>query len=317
MHHFSISVGTINYYSRFMRKTDIAKLDTLSRVIYTLRTNLELFQSFKPLKDRYTELSNMVQELEATRTQLGYTSEGLTAEKLENFSTMVKQAMSIAKVAMVWAKSKNDQVLMEVLDLEISDFSRAKEAEAISMAERVEESLRPHLEELEDYNITVSKLNDLKNSVLYFRALKLKPKIHLNETMVLNRQFKQDVKKAMLLAEDIESLVIGEFNEKAPTFVDLMMASMRIYDIASRSTKIKLIISDEQGKPLSNADCDLLELDGEEQLTNTAGLAEISGIRSGIYTLEIRKEGFQSERTQVNIKRGQQLALNFQLTLNS
>lgn len=300
-----------------MRKTDIAKLDTLSRVIYTLRTNLELFQSFKPLKDRYTELSNMVQELETTRTQLGYTSEGLTAEKLENFSIMVKQAMSIAKVAVVWAKSKNDQVLMEVLDLEISDFSRAKETEAVGMAERVEESLRPHLEELVDYNITASKLNDLKNSVLYFRALKLKPKIHLNETKVLNRQFKQEVKKAMLLAEDIESLVIGEYNEQEPNFVDLMMASMRIYDIASRSTKIKLVISDDQGRPLSDADCDLLELEGEEQLTNTAGLAEISGIRSGIYTLEIRKEGFQSERTQVNIKRGQQLALNLQLTKKS
>ena len=296
-----------------MRKTDSAKLDTLGRVIETLHKHQELFKNFKPLKDRFTALAASVQALQAARTELSYSSVGITAEKRENFEILVKQAYALAKVGLVWAKSQQDQRLIDVLDLEMSDFNRATEAEAIAIAERVEESLRLHLADLEEYNITAAKLNSLKSSIAYFRSLKLMPRQHINESKVQNRQLAKDVKAAMDLAEDMECLVIGEYQESEPLFVDHLLAAMRIYDPATRSTVLNLVISDEEGRPLQDAVCDILQLEGEEQTTNSAGLAEIAGIRSGSYLLEIRKEGYVSERSPFDIKRGQKVSLNLQL----
>lgn len=299
-----------------MRKKDSARLDTLGRVIDTLRKNQELFKTFQPLKDRYTELSNTVQELQALRTQLGYSSAGISAEKSQNFETLSRQAVSLAKVGWVWAKSQKDPLLMEVFDVEVSDFSRATEAEAIAMAERIEENLRIHAEDLTSYNITAAKLNNLKHSIAYFRSLKLMPRQHINEAKVQNRQLAKDIKAAMALAEEIECLVIGEYQDSEQLFVDNLLAAMRIYDPATRSTALKLVVLDETGQPIADAVCDVLELEGEEQHTNPAGFAEISGLRSGSYTLEVRKEGFEPQRTSVEIKRGQKLSFNLQLTQN-
>lgn len=162
-----------------MRKSDNAKLDALGRAIDTLRTNQELFKNFKPLKDRYTELVDRVQALQAARTQLTYSSTGITAEKTDQYNMLASQTVAVAKVGWVWAKSQQDHILTEILDIEISDFSRIAEAEAIAMAERVEQSLRPNLQDLEAYNITAAKLDKIKQSLIYFKSLQLKPRQHI------------------------------------------------------------------------------------------------------------------------------------------
>ena len=300
-----------------MRKSDNAKLDALGRAIDTLRINQELFKNFKPLKDRYTELVNRVQALQATRTQLTYSSTGITAEKTDQYNMLANQTVAVAKVGCVWAKSQQDRILTEILDIELSDFSRIAEAEAIAMAERVEESLRPHLQDLEEYNITAAKLDKIKQSLLYFKSLQLKPRQHIGQNKVQNKQFAADIKAAMELAQDIENLVVGEYGDSQTLFVNQLFASMRIYDPATRSTALKLVILDKAGKPIHDATCDLVELEGEEQNTNSAGYAEIAGIRSGSYTLEVRKEGYQAQRTTIAIVRGQKLTLNLQLSQNS
>ncbi len=300
-----------------MRKSDNAKLDALGRAIDTLRTNQELFKNFKPLKDRYTELVDRVQALQAARTQLTYSSTGITAEKTDQYNMLASQTVAVAKVGWVWAKSQQDHILTEILDIEISDFSRIAEAEAIAMAERVEQSLCPHLQDLEAYNITAAKLDKIKQSLIYFKSLQLKPRQHIGQNKVQNKQFAANIKAAMELAHDIENLVIGEYQDSETLFMNQYLASMRIYDPATRSTMLKLVIQDEAGKPLHDATCDVLELVGEEQTTNNVGYAEITGIRTGSYTLEVSKEGYQPQRTTVAIKRGQKITLNLQLSQNN
>lgn len=300
-----------------MRRKDNARLETLQRVVNTLKEHQTIVHAFKPLKTLFTELDTLTKQIANERADAWTNSEGTTNEKKQAFEAMVKQSVSLAKLALIWAKLNNDQLLMPEFDLEVSDFRNGNILDAIDKASRLESLLRTYVEDLEDYSITVEQLDQLKMDIASLQTLNPKPLQIRGKNKVKREQLSEDLRQAMELARDIENLVVGKYMDSEPQFVNLYLAAMRIYDPATRSTQVELVVLDQAGNPIPQAECDILELEGEEQWTNQTGLALIEGIRSGTFTLEIRKEGYESYRGPVEVKRGKKTSLNLKLANNS
>ncbi len=300
-----------------MRRKDNARLETLLRVVSTLKEHQTIVNAFKPLKTLSTELETLTKQIANERADSWVNSEGTTNEKRQVFDSMVRQAVSLAKLAHIWAKLNDDQLLMPEFDLEISDFKRGNILDAIDKASRLEALLRTHVEDLEDYDITIDKLNQLKMDIASLQTLNPKPRQIQGRNKVKNEQLAEELKKAMELARDIENLIVGKYLDTETQFVNLYLASMRLYDPATRSTQVELLVLDLDGNPIHQAECDILELEGEEKMTNHNGMALIEGIRSGAFTLEIRKEGYTPYIGHIEVKRGKKTALNLRLENNA
>lgn len=296
-----------------MRKRDAARLDTLVRVLNILNQNQALFEDFEPVQKLYADLKSKVTTLNQHLVDLSEDSEGITADKQQSVELMTRQAVTLAKLAYVWAKSQNDVQLMQVFDLEMSDFKRISTLEAIVLATKLEEYIRPHLAELSKYRITAAKLDELKQSIAYASVISPKPKQQRSMQRVSKTHFSEDLKAAIIMASDLENLIIGGYSESDPRFVDHVLAAMRIFDPATRSTTLQIFVTDEAGTPLHEVECDILEISGEEQLTNTHGQAEIKSFRSGSYTLAVKKEGYQPIQSVFSIQRGERQLLNLHL----
>lgn len=296
-----------------MRRTQNARLETLLRVQDTLKQHLNLVEAYKPIKRRHAELNALIASILDLRVEAGTGTEGSSLEKKAAINSLVKQAVSIAKIALIWAKDAKMEQLIPDFDMEVSDLRYGTILNCIDKAVRLEQALRPHLEDLEDYGINESKLDTLQDNVDKLRLINPMPLQNKTQTRKMNEQLDLKIKEAMQIADDIEHLIVGFYGETENNFVLSYLASMRIFDPATRSTALQVVVLDQEGLPINKAECDLIELEGEEQNTNEAGLAIIKGIRSGNYTLEIRKQGFQAIKTSVELKRGKKVSLNFKL----
>lgn len=296
-----------------MRRTQNARLETLLRVQDTLKQHLNLVEAYKPIKRRHAELNALIASILDLRVEAGTGTEGSSLEKKAAINSLVKQAVSIAKIALIWAKDAKMEQLFPDFDMEVSDLRYGTILNCIDKAVRLEQALRPHLEDLEDYGINESKLDTLQDNVDKLRLINPMPLQNKTQTRKMNEQLDLKIKEAMQIADDIEHLIVGFYGETENNFVLSYLASMRIFDPATRSTALQVVVLDQEGLPINKAECDLIELEGEEQNTNEAGLAIIKGIRSGNYTLEIRKQGFQAIKTSVELKRGKKVSLNFKL----
>lgn len=296
-----------------MRRLDNARLEALQRALETLNSNQTVFQTYQPLKTRHESLKAKVANLESLRNSLSVGSEGSAAEKREAFVKLRYLTVDIAKIGEVWAQENQHVHLIPVFDIEPSDFQYATFLDALDLAKNVEQALRPHLNDLTDFEITEQDLNELRATIEQAREIIPQPRLQISEKKSINEKYRAQLSEAIGLTREIENLIIGKFRKTNTDLVNQYMASSRIYDPHTRKTAIQIEVTDAMGQPLPNVVCDLLEVSGEEQNTDGQGKAEILGIRAGVYTLEIKKPGLTGTKHAVTVKRGQKVQVKLQL----
>lgn len=296
-----------------MRRIDNARLDALQRAVEVLDSHKTTFQSYKPLKTRHILLAEQVEALEALRNSLSVDSEGKTAAKAQAFVKLQKMTISIAKIAEVWAHENQHHTILPILDLELTDFKTSSFFDALELAKNLEQTLRPYLEELEEYDITTALLDDLKAHIETFRDAMPKPKLDIATRKSSNTAYRTQSEAAMILLRHIENLLIGKYQDSHPEMVNALIAAARVHDPYTRKTAVVVEVADQNGQPLQGVSCDLLEVSGEEQNTDEEGKAELIGIKAGTYTLKVHKPGFAPLQSTVTVNRGQRITLKLQL----
>ena len=291
-----------------MSKRNDAKLETIIRAEDTLEKNALVFATYKPIKDKHKLLTDQIPVLENMRGNKKVKTKGTTDEKEEAYVKLVNKAVSIAKIAIIWAKDNEKIDLMPTLDLDPSDFDGPK-LDAIDLAVNLDKALRPELAKLVDYEITVDDLDDLLDKIKVLRKLNPLPQQHKIQGGEKTKAYAAGVKATFGILKDIESLIVGKYLEKNSTFVNSYLASLRIFDPATRSTVLQIMVRDADGNPIDGAYCNITQVADEEQYSNLEGKADIAGLRSGMFTLEVTKDGYKIASLNFTIKRGQKLKL--------
>lgn len=84
---------------------------------------------------------------------------------------------------------------------------------------------------------------------------------------------------------------------------------MRIDDPVTRKTALLFDILDKENNPIAGAYVDVEEMVDEEQYSDAFGQGEIPGMKSGRMTMTVSKDGFVTQKTPFEIKRGQRLKM--------
>ena len=288
-----------------MNKRTKAQIESLQKAHSFLEENKNTFAGFVPLTDSITEFNQGLEELDKLNEERAIPKKGIKMEKVNAFNEMVFQALSLGKKGYVWAKKNNKTLFLSALDVERSDFTGSSVAEAIQVARNVEKVLRPNLASLAPYRITMHELEALRTAINIMSESRPRLEQKQTHSHPLDQKIITKVRMVGDQLNDVEDLIVGEYLKKDPTLVNNFLASRRVEDPGTRSTILKLAVSDQNGERLDGVFCDVLEMADEEQYTNPEGVAEIWGMKSGTLTLLFSKEGYSDQKVPFSIERGE------------
>lgn len=292
-----------------MSKILNARLEAIERSHNILSENVALISGFVPLKNRHDKLGTLLTQIFENDKDRNSPTTSLTQGKQEKRSGLAETTMRLAKGAYIWAKDENKTELLADLDLEQTDISSGAENKALALAGRVLDILNQNKTALQGYGIEADDIKELEDAIDDFRKAAPKSRLVIGKNKVKQDDYKAKVKEASDLTDEIENLIISKFLKTNRDLVNNFLAARRIFDPASRSTALSIQVQDAEGKALADVYCDMLQVADEEQFTNLEGKALIEGLKSGLYTLELSKEGYKTHSETIAIKRGQTLKL--------
>lgn len=282
-----------------------SKLDMYTQIDNQLTEEATVVNSFTPLKNKHQTFSVRLKDLLKKRNERNQDTSGLSKEKKKTKDDLAEETARLAKLATVWAKDNGKPELLPTLDVEKTDIINASAANAQEIATKVEKVLRDNKDDMPDAGIDMPEIDGLKAMIGALDTSSVQPRKQQGKNKVANNEYKAEFKPMDELVEDLENLIVGKFLKTNRTFVNTFLANKRIFDPASRQTKLTITVTDAEGKPLEGVYCDLLQVADEEQYTDVLGKATILGLKSGTYTLKLSKDGLPDHSQTVEIKRGQ------------
>jgi hypothetical protein len=287
-----------------MNKSDHARLDAYERVLYVLNDYPSLVESVSVLKTKRARLEALIEEASQFKVKKLDNVRGNTIATNRLYDELSALTTNCAKVAYVWAMDQKKTQFLPIFDIERSDFRRNSREKGLEMAQRLCLTLSDVIGEMSTYGLTPSHLQKLKQAITAFEQAQPIPRKIIGDNKVGRKELIEMVKEIGILADQIEHLVVGLFSENQAEFVNRLLASIRIYDPKSRSTKIIIHVTDTKDQSIEGVYCDLMEEMGEEQYTEADGEAEIKGIKSGKYTLLLKKDGFKEKSLSITVSTG-------------
>lgn len=289
--------------SKFMDE----KNNTYNSVKTVLSENESIFETYVPLVELYNSFKLDTKQL-GINLQVVEGSKGSQNEtKLMLFENMVKLAVRYGRKALPWAVKNKNMDAVRIYDVTKSDFKTSSTI-ALSHAKNVLDQLKIDEKNLVDYRVTNANINELAASITEAENATSQPTIKRKQGVVANKANRVLIKTIDANLDDMENLIVSEYEETEKTFVNLFLSARHINDLGSRSTKLIVTVVDKDGKPVADAYGDVLEMEEEEQYSDENGELTIIGIKNGTYTLEVSL-GETKTSVKFTIKLGEQLRL--------
>jgi len=296
-----------------MDKRTIARIEAHQNSLAYLQTNSAVYQGFVPLEDSIAAFAQGIQEVFNLSGIKSKNTTGATTGKTGARIQLSFVTVTLAKKAIVWARKTDRWAEMAILDIEETDIKYGELQLAIDTATNVLKVLTDYETDLGPYRIGKDQTTELAKAIANMGEVENVPRQNRDERHLAGKEINGLMQKLLKIEDDISSLVVGEFSLSHPSFVEGYVISKRIDDPAYRKTLIMLTVKTADTLPVANAWCDIIEMADEEQLTNQQGVAEITAIKTGTYSLHVSKEGFETYKTIFSIKRGERISFEIVL----
>lgn len=130
-----------------MTNHQIAKNNMYNKVLafFAVPANAAIWAAFARL---VTEIANFVSlkgALDLFIQQQGLDTKGVTQGKTGDFNGMVEQVVNMAYKAFVWAVDANNADLIQLFDVQVSDFDRQAEEVAFAKVENIRNAINTNI----------------------------------------------------------------------------------------------------------------------------------------------------------------------------
>lgn len=292
-----------------MNKSQIAKYGSFGS-LETFFTNQESsWKDFPLLGAEIKTFLNLKAALEATFAPQSAKTAGITEGKNAKFNNLSTLSLSLSKKARVWARKNNHHEALAVLNVSATDFNTNK-LTLLNMARDIHKVLDNNFKALESSLITEAQIKALKDQIDEAHQ-------RLSSTVVAKGQkIRATAEQSQLFAEidsvllNITDLIEGHYEDSNKALVDQYHIAQKVSSLPVRHTALRGKVTDAEGKALSGAYVDLLEIDGEETHSDPTGFYEIKEFRPGHYTVAVSKAGYTSYQGTLSVKLGQSQELN-------
>lgn len=299
-----------------MNNQQIAKNNMYKKLLTFFATpaNAAIWAGFPRL---VTEIANFVSlnnDLDdATQTQAQVTT-GITQGKADAFNAMVKMIVEMAFKAYVWAVDNDNDDLIEVFNVQLSDFDRIPESSALDKIKNIRDAINTNIAGMASVNLLPADVTAQDAAIAAYNAVKSAPEVAIGhketstDTIV---ELFAEIDKSIGL---ISRLIISQYGSTNAGMVSDFKNNKHIDDLPTHHSGIHTHITDEvSGEDIEGAQLAIPKV-GKSAVSDINGIAEIIKIKSGDYHVYITMPGYKPQTFKTKIIRGK--ISNFDIKLS-
>jgi len=263
-----------------------------------LATEIENFASLN------NSLSNYLQQHQAD-------IKGVTHTKNGAFMAMVNSIVNKAAKAYVWAVDSSNANLMQVFDVQKSDFLHISETKAYNQIKNIRDALNDNIASMESVQLTeedVAMVNEAISAYENTIGTTGAAQTHKTEGTKGIDAVMIPIDKSLAL---IDKLIVSSYTASQPDIVKEYLANRALDKLPTHHSGISINITDaETGADLEGA---ILAVNGKTATSDIDGIAEIIKVKPGTYNMSVTLADYATQILKTVIEKGKVIELEVKM----
>jgi len=249
-------------------------------------------------------LSNYLQQHQAD-------IKGVTQTKNDAFMSMVNSIVNKAAKAYVWAVDSSNANLMQIFDVQKSDFLSISETKAYNQIKNIRDALIDNIASMESVQLTeedVAIVNDAITAYENTIGTTGAAQTHKTEGTKGIDAVMIPIDKSLAL---IDKLIVSSYTSSQPDIVKEYLANRALDKLPTHHSGISINITDaETGADLEGA---ILAVNGKTATSDIDGMAEIIKINPGTYNMSVTLADYATQILKTVIEKGKVTELDVKM----
>lgn len=250
-------------------------------------------------------LSNYLQQHQAN-------IKGVTQTKNDAFMAMVNSIVNKAAKAYVWAVDTSNANLMQIFDIQKSDFLSISETRAYNQIKNIRDALSANIASMASVQLTAADVTAV-NTVLtaYENTIGTTgaAQTHKTEGTKAIDAVMIPIDKSLAL---IDKLIVSSYTATKPDMVKEYLANRVLDKLPTHHSGISIHITDaEPGADLEGA---ILAVNGKTTTSDIDGIAEIIKVKPGTYNMSVSLADYATQTIKTVIEKGKLTELEVKMT---
>ena len=249
-------------------------------------------------------LSNYLQQHQAD-------IKGVTQTKNDAFMAMVNIIVNKAAKAYVWATDTANANLMQIFDVQKSNFLSISETKAYNQIKNIRDALNDNIDWMESVQLTeddVATVNDAITAYQNTIGTTGAAQTHKTEGTKGIDAVMIPIDKSLAL---IDKLIVSSYAASQPDIVNEYLANRALDKLPTHHSGISINITDaETGADLEGA---ILAVNGKTATSDIDGIAEIIKIMPGTYNMSVSLASYATQILKTVIEKGKVTELDVKM----
>jgi len=261
-----------------------------------------------------TEITNFVALNNSLSTYLQQHQadiKGVTQTKNDAFTAMVNIIVNKAAKAYVWAVDTANANLIEIFDVQKSDFDHISETKAYNQIKNIRDALSANIASMASVQLAAADVTAVNAAITAYQntigttgaAL-----THKTEGTKAIDAVMVPIDKSLVL---IDKLIVSSYTATKPDMVKEYLANRAIDKLPTRHSGLSIHVTDaETGTDLEGA---ILAVNGKTAISDIDGMAEIVKITPGTYNLSVTLASYAPQTSKTVIEKGKVTELDVKM----
>jgi hypothetical protein len=291
-----------------MNKRQKAKRNAYEKMLSVLSENKSITSGYEALENNIATFEKQVADIDDTnKIAVGGKGKG-NQSKNQALENLVTHLVALCQKGWAWAMATNNPELVDLYGVVKTDFDGLDWVNVVATAENLVKSIEDNAAKMRGYNVTEDRIVNVKRLIADYKEEGHTPTLKIKKTAEANRKLDKLFVDTDVTVKKIVSLINGEYYDSNAEFVGIVQRAKLIDDLGHRGTRVTMYISTADGKPMADVLGDILEMTGEEQLSDANGEILFEEMKSGNYTYEL-SHGEKKKQGKFSLKAGEQLKI--------
>ena len=250
---------------------------------------------------------------------------GDTTTKKQLRTTLIAQAIDIARRVVAYATNINNSTLLALVDYTESDLKRSTDSNLVSICQVIRDNANSNVAALATYGVTAATITALQTSITTFNNTIPKGRVDTTDSGEATQQLVTLFKTLKTTWAKIDKL-IRMVQTAQPVFYDEYRKVRKIIETGNGSLALKVKATNAlTGAPEANVTLTLVPQNGQLKTASTNGSAKIvkktakggganvKNMPDGSYTMSAKKPGFKVVDNIINIVNGELTFVKIQM----
>jgi len=264
--------------------------------------NAAVWTSFARLVTEITNFVSLNNSLSNYLQQHQADIKGVTQTKNDAFMAMVNIVVNKAAKAYVWAVDTANANLMQIFDVQKSDFLSISETKAYNQIKNIRDALSANIASMASVQLAAADVTAVNAAITAYQntiGTTGAAQTHKTEGTKGIDSVMVPIDKSLTI---IDKLMVSSYTATKPDLVKEYLANRALEKLPTHHSGLSIHITDaETGADLEGA---ILAVNGKTDTSDIDGIAEIIKVKPGTYNMSVTLADYATQTTKTIIEKG-------------